>query len=250
MYIDAKFVEEFKKTITKGEFKQYLESVLNKETSLDIYSAAIYQGYLDACRTFKGDYLERSDERIKVLAIKLKDYLDKPNEVFQHKDYCKVLIEDNRMSFGQAQKIVNMALKYLYCLVELSVDKPYYSLDFQKKFSLCHMPIDSIMLEWIRRKDSDVKKNRIGVWSNMCDSEKDVDEYNKYTYSFYTRIINKICEEEKKTPLQLDFENWKEMTLVLAAEEFLKNIGDKKIDSGCTKDELFERIKQVINQYD
>lgn len=104
MYIDVNYVEGFKKTITKGEFKQYLELVLNKETSPNVYSAAIYQGYLDACRTFKGDYLERSDERIKTLAKKLKDYLDKPNEEFQHKDYCKILIEDNRMSFGQAQK--------------------------------------------------------------------------------------------------------------------------------------------------
>lgn len=86
-----------------------------------------------------------------------------------------------------------MALKYLYCLVELSVDKPYYSLDLQKKFSLCHMPLDSIMLEWIRRKEPNVKKKKIGAWSNMC-----------------------------------DFENWKEMTLILAAEEFLKNIDDKK----------------------
>ena len=249
MNIDPKFVEDFKKTITKGEFKKYLGLVLNKETSLEVYSAAIYQGYLDTCRTFKGDYLERSDERIKVLARKLKDYLDNPNEEFQHNDYCKVLIEDNRMSFGQAQKIVNMALKYLYCLVELSVDKPNYSLDFQKKFSSCHMPLDRIMLEWIRRKEPNVKKTRIGAWSNMCDSEKDVDEFNKYTYSFYNRIINKICEDERKTPLQLDFENWKEMTLVLATEEFLRNIDNKKIDNGFNKDEFFEIIKQIINKY-
>ena len=55
------------------------------------------------------------------------------------------------------------------------------------------MPLDSIMLEWIRRKEPNVKKKKIGAWSNMC-----------------------------------DFENWKEMTLILAAEEFLKNIDDKK----------------------
>lgn len=194
--------------------------MLNKETSQDVYSAVVYQGYLY-----------------------------NPNEEFRHKDYCKILIENNKMSYGQAQKIVNMAFKYMFCLVELSNENPYYSLDLQKKFSFCHMPLDGIMLEWIRRKDVNVKKTRIGAWSNMCDSENDVDEFEKYTYSFYSEIINKICKDEGKTPLQINFENWKEMTLILASDEFLKNIDDKKIDKDYTKHEWFERIKQVINQY-
>lgn len=250
MYINANYVEEFKKTITKGDFKQYLELVLNRETSLEVYCAAIYQGYLDACRTFKGEYLKKDDERIKALATQLKNYLDNNSEEFNHNKYCKILMEDNRMSFGQAQKIVNMTFKYLFCLVELSVEMPYYSLELQRKFYSCHMPLDRIMLEWLRRKDENIEKTKIGVWSNMCDSENDLDEFNHYTYSFYQKIVNMICEKEKKTPLQLDFENWKEMKLILAAEEFLWKISDNKISMNCSKHELFEQIKQVIHQYD
>ncbi len=244
IYVD--YVDKFKETIKKGEFKKYLGEKLHSETADEVYCAAIYQGYLDACRTFKENKLIENGERIKTLAKRMKDYLNNPGEEFKHKEYCDILIGENKMSFGQAQKIVNMAFKYLYCLVELSTDEPNYSSDMLKKFSACHMPLDGIMLEWLRRKDSTIKKTKIGAWSKMNNGENEEDAEGEYTYSFYCKKIDGICKKSCTTPLQLDFENWEEMSLILAAEEFLKHFDDAKIDENSTKQELYEQIKRII----
>lgn len=46
--------------------------------------------------------------------------------------------------YGMAQKIVNMAFKYLYCFDDANI---YYN-----KFADCHMPLDSFTLKWFYSK--------------------------------------------------------------------------------------------------
>ena len=64
-----------------------------------------------------------------------------------HKKICVNLIEkcEERisMTYGQAQKIINMAFKYLYCCRHDSA--------MEERFKACHMPLDSFSLEWFKR---------------------------------------------------------------------------------------------------
>ena len=53
-----KEVTEFVKTINRGPFKEYFPKEKTEEKKIDwnkddVYVEALYQGYLDACRTFK-----------------------------------------------------------------------------------------------------------------------------------------------------------------------------------------------------
>ena len=51
------------------------------------------------------------------LAESMKDYIDGKSG-FDHNHYCDLLVRKYSLAFGQAQKIVNMAFKYLYCLTK------------------------------------------------------------------------------------------------------------------------------------
>ncbi len=252
MSIMYDFVEKFKETIKKGGIKSYIDEgyELSTESGLDVYCAAIYQGYLDTCRTFRsGKTLNKDDERIKELARLMKSYIDAPfGEKFDHNNYCNTLIGEGLMTYGQAQKIVNMAFKYLYCLVDIYE----HGNTIEEKFDDCHIPLDGIMLTWIYRNilvDIGGKKSKMGTWSKMSysDTDDDVDEEGHYTYNFYVKIINTYCEKEGKTPLQIDFENWREMSLILAAEEFIKVFDGNKIDKNPNLEALIDKIKIIVN---
>ena len=250
MIIMWEYVEQFIQTIKKGDFKQYIDNKceLTRETSLEVYQAAIYQGYIDASRTFRfGNTLNRDDERIEKLASMLKSYIDSPNEAFDHNRYCNTLIGDGLMTYGQAQKIVNMAFKYLFCLVDMCDRRN----GIEEKFDECHMPLDGIMLEWIYRnlnEDSCIQKSKIGPWSRMIYSEEDIDSKGYYTYRFYLKMINSYCEKERKTPLQIDFENWGKVSLILAAEKFIKAFEGKTIVNNQGLEELLDQVKCILNR--
>ena len=74
------------------------------------------------------------------------DKLESFDEI--HKKICVNLIEKckerTNMTYGQAQKIINMAFKYLYCCKHDSA--------MEERFKACHMPLDSFSLEWFKRK--------------------------------------------------------------------------------------------------
>lgn len=255
MTIKCEYVKEFKETIKKGEFREYIDEncKLSTQTKLDVYRAAIYQGYLDACRTFKaGNTLNKEDDRVYDLAKLMKSYIDaSSSEKFEHNRYCKTLIGDGLMTYGQAQKIVNMAFKYLYCLVDFCD----FNNPIEKKFDACHMPLDSIMLTWVYRNilintAGCKKKSNMGIWSKLSYSDTDDKKKGHYTYNFYVKIIDSYCKNKGKTPLQIDFENWREMSLILAAEEFIKAFDGKKIEKNQNLEDLLDQIKSIVNNED
>ena len=233
-----KNIDEFKKTVVKGPFKHYLDekTTLEKSTDIEVYCAAIYQGYLDACRTFKMNELplmsDPYEATIEGLAHKVADYLGTKTAIFDHDAFCEVLVSRKRMSYGHAQKIVNMAFKYLCCLPGAE--------NYADKFKVCHMPLDSIMLEWLVReceKHGDkIKRGRMPAWSSIEGKEDAADSYG---YSFYVAKIEEISGG--KAPLQLDFENWENMKMRLSAEAFLKAYFPSDMD----KREYMKKIKAM-----
>ena len=193
-----KEVTEFVKTINRGPLKEYFPKEKTEEKKIDwnkddVYVEALYQGYLDACRTFKWsekvkkDYPNEEAKRGYIegkfksgIAREIREYLNKPKEypfdVF-HEKVCKKLKEcfpekETNITYGQTQKIVNMAFKYLYCL--------FYKYGKLKEgqFADCHMPLDSFSLEWFKRwisanakeywkEEGNFKKGSVGSWSSM-----------------------------------------------------------------------------------
>lgn len=148
---------------------------------------------------------------------------------------CKKLKEcfpekETNITYGQTQKIVNMAFKYLYCL--------FYKYGKLKEgqFADCHMPLDSFSLEWFKRwisanakeywkEEGNFKKGSVGSWSSMEVSNYKDKEGIKYGYKVYLKYIRKYCEDynkEKITPLELDFIVWPQIQKIMAAEAFIK----------------------------
>ncbi len=239
MNIDEKeylipFIEKIRKEEIRNKFK---ENKNKEKYDEQICKDAIWLGYLDACRTFtKEKTISEDDSRIDLLAKEIKNYLNGNRECeFTHQKYCEILMgkDNHQMTFGQAQKIVNMAFKYLYCIADQN------NKALCEKFDVCHMPIDGIMLEWIYRtslSDSDgnsIKKKCIGSWSKIelgkkDDKGDDFDSSKPYTYSFYQKWLNEYCKNKKCRQLELDFFYWDKMAKILSAEEYLKSFNNKE----------------------
>ena len=278
-----KEVTEFVKNINRGPLKEYFPKEIdwNKD---DIYVEALYQGYLDACRTFKWsekikkDYPNEKAKRGYIkgrfksgIAREIREYLNNSKaysfDVF-HGKLCKklkecFLEEETNITYGQAQKIVNMAFKYLYCCKHDSA--------MEERFKACHMPLDSFSLEWFKRKfkeknfsnldsysednkklpeslftkkgEKKLKAESIGSWSSMQTWEEDCKK-QEYPYEFYAHVIKQYCKENSITPLQLDFIVWPKMQKIMAAEAFIKTFKeddemDKKA-TNCEKPEAYD----------
>lgn len=120
-----------------------------------------------------------------------------------HCDVCKMiksfyLNEGIEFTYGQAQKWINMTIKYLYILKVYSFDSVLQCL---------HIPVDNYILEVADKKHGiDAPTTAWSRWDNY-------DEYLKYQND----IREKICTE----PLRWEFENW-----LKEAQEDKK--GDKK----------------------
>ena len=108
-----------------------------------LFRNAVWQGYLDASRTF---YKINTSNRTAFanLAEKIQGFFE-GKEKFNHECWCSSFINDIKTNneyecrYGQAQKVVNMTFKYLYCCDGIDVDK----------FADCHMPLDKYTLAWL-----------------------------------------------------------------------------------------------------
>ena len=301
--MDKDNLMEFKSVI-RNNYQDYLNKDLSKEKDIEVYVEALYQGYLDACRTFK--WLPESeikkckndnDKRDKVKAIlkgeeptgvayRIENYLEEGiSDTFHgfddmHKDLCVNLIQNFRaenadVSYGQAQKIINMAFKYLYCC--------NYDDEMKERFKVCHMPLDSFSLEWFKRcfkghdftkeniafkleeklfkRDKDkkllLKVDSIDSWSSMklieSMKENDVHLGEKYPYEFYRDMIKGYCKEHNiNSSLELDFIVWPQMQKIMAAEAFIKSFeedNDKWVKNAI-KGEIYdiENLDEVLEK--
>lgn len=212
--INEKDVERFKETINKE--KDFLDKTLTEKTNIEAYVQALYLGYLDASRTFGGQKkVTKKDDAIKQVAQIMQNYINDETNDFDSifDEACDALCNKYEMNFGQAQKIINMAFKYLYCIADGVL---------KKRFDNCHMPLDGIMLEWIRRNITDDNGNKLKkaeAWSKLPKGEKD----EAGSYMYYKKHVDSYCKKEDKSPLQLDFENWVTMSQTLSAEDYLKS---------------------------
>ena len=143
--------------------------------------------------------------------------------------------ETKTNKYGKAQKVVNMTFKYIYCLEGAKECEDY--------FRFCHMPLDSVTLEWfyrLREKgvkitiDNEEEKicRKYPSWSNLrktsISSGKKQDR--EYGYVDIQNTIRKYLENNTElTPLKAEFIIWPQMQLAMAEEGlFSQLIGAEK----------------------
>lgn len=212
----------------------------------------------------------------KKFSDQLKDWFDSPcladpeewQKAFDefHKTACETVkdflkaqrYEPKCITYGKAQKVVNMTFKHIYCL-----DGAYIKEDW---FIPCHMALDSFTLEWFYRNVGDITKGCVDSWSALQNAAEDIPNLpKKYDgMKMYTRIVNKGEDKEPEIrkfytydqivalirnyfagdhpfkglcPLQAEFYIWPEIQLHLAAEAIYgQNIGiEKTIESAKKK---------------
>lgn len=203
----------------------------------DIYKMSIDFAYGDFKRTLAGinknndNPREEAKQRIKDKLEELKKPKEQPidsQESFDtwHKETCKDLIglygkakleqedkEEDRLKFGQAQKWVNMTLKYLVTFLIANKENNAFPFvkdnwRFVELMPYYHIPVDSYILaeakSLIPKWKFEIKK--LSPWSKMEDesSEKDY-SYNSEYYKFQ-KAFREICDG--RIPLEVEFELW------------------------------------------
>lgn len=183
-----------------------------------------------------------------------------------HNKMCKLFISEmkehkirSEVKYGKAQKIVNMSMKTIYCLngADSKAKEGY--------FKFCHMPLDSITINWFReyvaegwfnvgkRRDERIKISLEGgplpKWSGLAFVEADtfenycrkIKQYNQktpYDYMFIVTITREYFEQKTNpyhdlTQFEAEFYIWAETQYEMAAEALLKQNLLEKLQSNA-----------------
>ncbi len=171
----------------------------------NLFEAASFRAYLDFNRTLrfgKIEKCEREQLRKKGSEILKSQIEGLPNkgittqDAFDlwHKDTCSMLRQpylDSGLEFswGQAQKWLNMTIKYLFILGDRSIDG---------LFSFFHVPVDNYIIEGTK-EDLKIKVSQ-KPWSRWNDYDNDY-------LSFQKELRNKIKDCDQ---LRWEFRYWME----------------------------------------
>ena len=143
-------MSDFKKKETgdgkRGPFYNGTQEFEFNKDDEDLFRNAVWQAYLDANRTMSGiKGTGENQEAFNNLSTKIQEYFQNDEAEFTHEDWCNSFIADlrdcydYRARYGHAQKVVNMAFKYLYCCEGAD----------RSRFEECHMPLDQYTLAWL-----------------------------------------------------------------------------------------------------
>lgn len=257
-----------KNTDQYKDYKDLFEKTFDVE-NLDFFKLAVLLGYNDTKRTLSGiGKLWDEDNEKKCAFIKeiatglqyiIKDAPSKFND--NHNNLCQDLRNNKifegtsvKFTYGHAQKIVNMAFKYLFCMEG--------SEKYKDIFMQCHMPLDSYTLEWYKRSEF---YKKITEKKALLTSD---DTWSKMTEEQYLKIREYIENNVKEEPffvydkeislppypLYAEFIIWPEMQLHTAAEDFISSYSndpkdDKKELKGKNLQYKLDRIKEIIEKY-
>ena len=169
--------------------------------------AASNRAYRDMSRTIRFDNFSK-DDRVKLkkevnsfLNTEIKKLVNgsiTSEKEFDkwHEQLCKKIIDEYKkskiqLSYGQAQKWVNMTIKYLYMLNIHTFDNVFF---------FFHVPVDNYIFKAVK-DELKIKKPTKKSWSRW-------DNYEEYLK--YQNDIRKNLKKEKKeiSPLRWEFKNW------------------------------------------
>ncbi len=196
--------------LTRGDYEDYLVylyfHVRPSVGTKQYLEACIKRAYLDFNRTLRG--LEAIDRPRKIygqaagglrpVLMELRNRcaggVGKGQFDEWHHAACSTLISIYKQhsfpfTFGQAQKWINMSLKYVFVLGEARVS------GFIRAYQSCHAPLDGILLEMLSRLDGFPKVER--PWSKLDD------------YAEYLDVQMWIRDKfDPLPPLDVEFKLW------------------------------------------
>lgn len=181
-----------KTTLTENDYNTFYKAILYGKIE-DPVEKAIFVAYRDLCRTIRGfSKHERHDAIFGNCVQIIYDYINELNgfssftqDKFDmlHKLTCDRLItffEDQEFTYGQAQKWINMSLKYVSMFNHKMTEKYY---------EYCHVPIDNYII-----KSTNYKFDT--AWSRINSYDKYL-EFQKWFRNQYDGI-----------PLDIEFNMW------------------------------------------
>ena len=166
------------------------------------------RAYRDMCRTLKFDVLPKNTKT--TITTELKEAVNiifkeeipiinesnitSPEEFNSwHEKVCYLIIKKYeehgiKLTYGQAQKWLNMTIKYLYMLQVYS---------FDRVINYLHIPVDKYILEVVE-KELGIKRP-VDAWSRW-------DNYKEY--EDYQKAIREELRKKNSSPLIWEFKNW------------------------------------------
>ncbi len=159
--VKAKILDDLRMNLAKN----IIEKVFNAKGGIGEFNNAIHEAL---CDEFIRDFVAKAND-LNVEIVKFNsDHALSPDKMISRVDIKKI-------TYGKAQKIVNMTMKQLYCFDNAHT---YQSSVFQ----YCHIPIDSVILEFFCL-------NSKYVWSNL-----DKTEYSKVQCECKRQWDDKVTE--------------------------------------------------------
>ncbi len=196
-----------KSILTLGDYGEYLVRVyFGRDANMGYLNACIDRAYRDFNRTLRGlSKVKSKDElhakAVSVLATALGNLrticaqeISETKFDDWHRNTCEGLIstyKENgyaRFHFGQAQKWINMSLKYIYVMGEKRVD------GFGEAYQFCHAPLDNILVKELNKEHGFPE---LGAWSQL----KDYEVYLGYQMRIRERF-------KREPPLDVEFRLW------------------------------------------
>lgn len=226
----------------------YPQDYDGKDVNLELCRWAGKKAYLDMNRTLnfivstkdaKDKKTEKSiaktREGLRNQAIeKMFDHFKEVNEDYDewHNNICKNIIkiyceklktkskekiEKCDMTVGQAQKWVNMTVKYIWlvCSVYGTSDIFHYYENLMKQEKYFHIPLDHYILDYVKLncidKDENLSeeiKNGLTAIKKVWSAIPDFESYNKYQEALRKLIMNE--EVNYHSPLEWELVHWHE----------------------------------------
>lgn len=211
------------------EFLKYAYFNMTKGDSMnDILVKCAEKAYLDLCRTIKfntdnRDTRKSAKQKIcemlvheyDILENAVKDSDEKQNAFDrEHKRICEEIInaysEISEFTYGQAQKWLNMMLKYVLMTAEDSALKNYL-----------HIPVDSYIMQAVGSDDTKLKHclklecvpkkdGTVGKYSESASKPWSKWNYEEYI-AFQDSIRTAISERDHTSPIKWENAAWIEV---------------------------------------
>jgi len=230
--------------------------------NLELFKTAVLLGYNDTKRTltnigaFWKDKQEQKECLFNALAERIRNLFTCQCAKTWHEDLCEFFCENLRklgytnINYGQAQKVINMAFKYLFCYDGAEA--------YKSVFEKCHMPLDSYTLAWYRKlpkaKDEKAHIRYDTKWSNLEEAQYKAIQVHILTClkKGCQIVTNNTVSDLPEQPFYAEFIIWPEEILLQAGNAFMKTLDadHKKItsDSGLLfKQILCEKLPQFCN---
>lgn len=209
-----------------------------KNPPIDWYEVAVRLAYATFMRTLTGyakiKHKTGQVNASKYLRDRLEDYFKSYTVTSQadfdkwHMETCGNLIDkfgtwgvSSELTYGQAQKWVNISFKYLYAFTLFGCCVKGFPVEIDvSKMEYCHLPLDNIVIcslskTEIKELKKIDKKWKIGKKSWTYDGRS----WSKLTESDYITIQEELrtvfhTTRPTQTMLQVDFDTWKTMPTI------------------------------------